>query len=82
MAIGLLDKVLAGGILALPSRSMYRLLTDRVGNYEEIQPYVPVWECLNSSVSDGVLVVLEIEHDDISLSVPPIPKGTDGPALR
>jgi hypothetical protein len=84
MAVGLLDKVIAGGILVLPSRAMYLYLTDRVGNYSEIQPYFPVWECLGNSgqISDGVLVVIEVEHDALSDAVPWIPKGTDGRALR
>ena len=80
MAIGLLDGVLAGGVLVLPSRNMYRWLTDRVGNYDEIRPYFPIWECM--SIADGVLAVVEIEHDDLSEHVPPIAKGTDGRALR
>lgn len=84
MGIGLLDGILAGGILVLPSRAMYRHLTDRVGNYNEIQPYFPVWECLEQStrIHDGVLAVIEVEHDDVSDDAPPIPKGTDGRALR
>jgi hypothetical protein len=80
MAVGLLDGVLAGGILILPSRNMYQYLTDRVGNYSEIEPYFPVWR--NLSVREGVLAVIEIEHDGVSIDIPPIRKGTDGRALR
>jgi len=80
MAVGLLDGVLAGGILVLPSREMYQYLTDRVGNFVEIEPYFPVW--LNLHINEGVLAVIEIEHDATSLDVPPIKKGTDGRALR
>lgn len=80
MAIGLLDGILSGGILVLPSREMYQYLTDRIGNFAEIEPYFPVW--LNLQINDGVLAVIEIEHDAISLDVPPIRKGTDGRALR
>jgi hypothetical protein len=80
MAVGLLDGILSGGILVLPSREMYQYLTDRVGNYAEIEPYFPVWR--NLRINEGVLVVIEIEHDSISLDVPPIRKGTDGRALR
>ena len=80
MAVGLIDGVLAGGILILPSRNMYHYLTDRIGNYAEIEPYFPVWQ--NLTIEDGVLVVIEIEHDAESLDVPPIKKGTDGRALR
>ncbi|MCM2285684.1 MAG: restriction endonuclease [Desulfobacula sp.] len=80
MAIGLLDKVIEGGILILPSRDMYYYLTDRIGNFAEIEPYFPVWKNLN--ISSGVLGVIEIEHDDLSLDVLPIRKGTDGRALK
>nr|NJM02689.1 hypothetical protein [Desulfobacula sp.] len=80
MAIGLLDKVIEGGILILPSRNMYQYLTDRIGNFAEIEPYFPVWKNLN--ISSGVLGVIEIEHDDLSLDVSPIRKGTDGRALK
>jgi len=80
MAVGLLDGILAGGILVLPSRDMYQYLTDRVGNYAEIEPYFPVWR--NLKIKEGVLAVIEIEHDSLSFDVPPIRKGTDGRALR
>jgi len=80
MAVGLLDGVLAGGILILPSREMYQYLTDRIGNYAEIEPYFPVWR--NLSIEKGLLAVIEVEHDAISLAVPQIKKGTDGRALR
>jgi len=80
MAVGLLDGVLAGGILILPSREMYQYLTDRIGNFAEIEPYFPVWR--NLSIEKGVLAVIEIEHDATSLVVPQIKKGTDGRALK
>ena len=80
MAVGLLDGVLAGGILVLPSREMYQYLTDRIGNYAEIEPYFPVWK--NLQIQEGVLAVIEIEHDALSTDVPTIRKGTDGRALR
>ena len=79
MAVGLIDGVLAGGFLILPSRNMYQYLTDRIGNYAEIEPYFPLWRSL--SINNGVLAVIEIEHDAISLDIPPIQKGTDGRAL-
>ena len=80
MAVGLLDGVLAGGILILPSRNMYQYLTDRIGNYSEIEPYFPVWR--NLQINEGVLAVIEIEHDALSKDTPLIKKGTDGRALR
>lgn len=79
MAIGLLEGVIHGGVLILPSRNMYQYLTDRVGNFSEIEPYFNVWKKLK--ISQGMLAVIEIEHDDLSEQVPPIKKGTDGRAL-
>ncbi len=38
MTIGLAQGILDYGILILPSREMYQWLTDRVGNFEEIEP--------------------------------------------
>jgi len=80
MAIGLLDGVIEGGVLILPSRNMYQYLTDRVGNFAEIEPYFNVWK--NLKISNGLLAVIEIEHDDLSEDVPLIRKGTDGRALK
>jgi hypothetical protein len=80
MAVGLLDGMLAGGILILPSREMYQYLTDRIGNYAEIEPYFPVWR--NLSIEKGLLAVIEVEHNASSLEVPQIKKGTDGRALK
>lgn len=80
MLVGLLDGILAGGILVLPSREMYQYLTDRVGNFLEIAPYFPLWR--NLQINEGVLAVIEIEHDATSMDVPPIRKGTNGRALR
>jgi hypothetical protein len=80
MALGILKKTLIGGVLILPTRSMYKYLTDRIGNYPEIEPYFPLWRALN--VDDGLLIVIAIEHDGVSQQVPRIPKGTDGRALQ
>lgn len=79
MAIGLLKRKLIGGILVLPTRKMYRYLTDRVGNFAEIEPYLELWKSVN--IEDGVLGIMKVEHDDVSRDVPRIPKGTDGRAL-
>jgi len=80
IAIGLIDGVLAGGILILPSREMYKWLTDRVGNYQEIEPYFPIWR--NLPIKEGVLAIIVVEQDATCEDVPKITKGTDGRALR
>ncbi len=56
MAIGLIDGVLAGGILILPSRTVYRYLTDRIGNYAELEPYFPMWRKIE--IEKGILAVI------------------------
>lgn len=78
MATGMLERKLIGGILILPSRSFYKFLTDRVGNYQELSPYFPMYKNLNLQV--GYLSVIEIEHDEVDTKSPLIPKGTDGMA--
>ena len=80
MALGLITGEFIGGVLIIPSRAMYYYLTDRIGNYAEIQPYFRMWQSLK--VEEGVLAVIEIEHDALSVDVPHITKGTDGRALR
>lgn len=81
MALALLSKVIIGGILVLPSRNMYKYLTDRIGNFSELQPYFPLWQALNKTINEGILEIIVIEHDTTSLDVPRITKGTDGRAL-
>ena len=80
MALGLLEEVLACGILIVPSRNLYRFLTDRVGNISELEPYFKLWRAI--PCRQGVLEVVVVEHDAGSTAVPRIPKGTDGRALR
>jgi hypothetical protein len=79
MALGILKKILIGGVLILPTRKMYKYLTDRVGNFPEIEPYFDLWRSLK--VDEGLLAVIAIEHDGVSDQVPRIPKGTDGRSL-
>jgi hypothetical protein len=80
MALGMLRGVLTCGILIVPSRKLYKFLTDRVGNIAELEPYLELWRSI--PCTEGVLEVVVIEHDAESIKVPKIPKGTDGRALR
>ncbi|MFM7457313.1 MAG: restriction endonuclease [bacterium] len=80
LALGLLKKIISCGILILPSGKFYPYLTDRVGNYPELEPYFEVWKSL--PYENSLLMVYEIEFDKISDNVPFIGKGTDGRALR
>ena len=78
MVRGMLEGRYAGGVLVLPTRNLAQYLTDRIGNYEELQGYFKMWASV--PVKDGVLAVMRIEHDGTSMKVPRIPKGTDGRA--
>ncbi len=79
MVLGLLRGVFLGAVLVLPSRKLYPYLTDRIGNYEELEPYFDVWRAVR--LEEGFLAVFVIEHDHVDSSVPTIFKGTDGRAL-
>ena len=80
MALGLMKGVLAAGILVVPSRELYKYLTDRVGNMAELEPYLELWRRI--PCKRGVLEIVAIEHDATSTKVPRIPKGTSGRALQ
>ena|ERR1700677_280676 len=76
MVLGLIDKKLSGGILVLPSQKMYPWLTDRIGNFDEIEPYFPIFKHLN--LKNGILAVVVIEQDGLSKNIPLLKKGQDG----
>ena len=75
MTLGMLERVLIGGVLIVPSYEMHRYLTDRVGHLAEIRPYFRVWRSIR--VDEGLLAVIAVEHDAVSTQVPRIPKVTD-----
>jgi hypothetical protein len=79
MVLGLLRGVFLGAVLVLPSRKLYPYLTDRIGNYEELEPYFDVWRAVQ--LEEGFLAIFVIEHDRIDSDVARITKGTDGRAL-
>ncbi|WP_269144778.1 hypothetical protein [Nostoc sp. WHI] len=79
MVLGLLRGVFLGTALILPSRKIYPYLTDRIGNYEELEPYFDVWRAVN--IQEGFLAIFVIEHDQLDSNVPTLTKGTDGRAL-
>ncbi|MCM8738263.1 hypothetical protein M5E06_29480 [Azospirillum sp. A1-3] len=80
MALGLQKKKCVAGVLVIPNMTLAKFLTDRIGNIEEIRPYFSLWE--NLAVNEGVLEVVVIEQDSVSMEVPRIPKGRDGRAAE
>jgi hypothetical protein len=79
LAIGLIEGSIAGGILIVPTSSLARYLTDRIGNVRELEPYFPLWGSIE--VTRGYLSVIAVEHDRTSEKVSRIAKGTSGRAL-
>lgn len=79
LCLGLLRGVFLGAVLVLPSRKLYPYLTDRIGNYEELEPYFDIWRAVR--IEEGFLAIFVIEHDRLDENVPKITKGTDGRAL-
>lgn len=79
MALALKLGRVSGGVLVLPSHRLYPYLTDRIGNYRELEPYLSLYTGLR--VVRGYLGVMVVEQDATSEDVPKIQKGTDGWAL-
>jgi len=79
LVLGLIRNVFLGTALVLPSRKLYPYLTDRIGNYEELEPYFDVWRAMR--IESGFLAIFVIEHDYMDINAPLIPKATDGRAL-
>jgi len=80
LLLGHRKELLVGGVLIVPTRVLYRYLTDRVGNLAELAPYFGLWKDA-AGWANGVLAVLAVEHDGTDPKVPRISKGTDGRAL-
>jgi hypothetical protein len=70
------DGIVAAGVLVVPSRKLYEFLTDRIGNYRELEPYLKLWKSV--PCKSGVVEIVVIEQDAESNRVPPIPKSTAG----
>jgi restriction endonuclease BamHI len=72
------DGTIAAGTLVVPSRKLYVYLTDRIGNYKELEPYLKLWKSV--PCKKGVLEIVVIQQDAVSYDVPRIPKTTAGRA--
>ena len=68
MALALRRGLVSGGVLVLPSRALARYLTDRIGNYEELEPYFDLYTGLE--IVHGYLGVIVVEHDAVDHDVP------------
>lgn len=79
MTMALEEGRAAQGILVLPTRELYRYLTDRIGNWSELEPYRAHYSRRDIP---GRLMALLVEYDRVDPAVPLISKGTDGRAVR
>ncbi len=75
LQVGLKKRELDMAILMLPIKKMSFYLTDRVSNYEELQPYF----LLLDSVP---FVVFGFDADEYDTNAPLLPKGKDGMSPR
>lgn len=81
LCIALNSGIVDIGVLIVPSRDLYRHLTDRIGNIGELSPYLSMWNIWGKEVvSRGLLAVTVVEHDELTdgEEVPFFATGTDG----
>jgi len=81
LGLGMQEGRISGGVLVLPTYDLYWHLTDRVGNFRELEPYLSIWRGWNGLPGFHYLAIVTVEHDQLDGSVPVIGKGTDGRAL-
>jgi hypothetical protein len=78
LCLALIYGVLDICVLIVPSRDMYEHLTDRIGNWKELNPYLPLWRGAGTSVKRGMLAITIVEQDSLDESVPYIPRTNAG----
>lgn len=82
MCLALMGDLADAGVLIVPSRALYPHLTDRIGNWKELCPYLAFWQAAgnNPIMRNGLLVITVVEHDEIVRdgSIPYITQGIDG----
>lgn len=81
LALGMHEQRISGGVLVLPTRDLYRHLTDRIGNFQEMVPYLPLYRRWDGEPGFRYLAIVTVEHDHLDPAAPYIPRGTDGRAL-
>lgn len=81
IGLGMHEQRISGGVLILPTRELYKHLTDRIGNFQELQRYLPLWRRWNGEPGFQYLAIVTVEHDRLDSVAPYIPRGTDGRAL-
>lgn len=75
LAIGIVNNDIDFAALIMPVHNLSYYLTDRVSNYEELEPYF-------SLVNNSPFIFLGFDAEDYSSSYPILPKGKDGMSHR
>jgi Restriction endonuclease BamHI len=82
MCLALMGDLSDAGVLIVPSRTLYPHLTDRIGNWKELCPYLAFWQAAgnNPMMRKGLLAITIVEHDEIvrDKSISYIKQGIDG----
>ena len=82
MCLALMGDLADAGVLIVPSRALYPHLTDRIGNWKELCPYLAFWQAAgnNPMMRKGLLAITVVEHDEIVRddSIPYIKQRIDG----
>lgn len=75
LCIGIVKEELSIGFLMMPIKAMSFYLTDRVSNYEELEPYFLL-------LNNLPFVVFGFDAEEYSPVAPLLPKGKDGMSPR
>lgn len=80
LCMALSADLIDAAVLFVPSRETYPHLTDRIGNWNELRPYVAFWQTFGGSLDKGLLAIAVWEHDELVQddSIPYIEQGRDG----
>lgn len=79
LTLALLAGLLDACVLIVPSRELYTHLTDRIGNWKEVSPYLSFWRQIGElGVVRGLLAIVVVEHDRVDAGIPYLKMGTDG----
>ena len=76
--------IIQAGVVIVPSRALYKHLTDRIGNIDELSGYLSLWPSTRVRVERGLLAISVVEHDQLTddTDFPLLDRGPDGRAAE
>ena len=76
--------IVQAGVVIVPSRPLYKHLTDRIGNIDELSGYLSLWKSMETRVEHGLLAISVVEHDHLTTdpNFPLLDRGNDGRARQ